>query len=1045
MAQWLVLALALHGAAEGTTFEESFDRARPGLWQCRAGGAAAAAISAGRLALDMSRPKGGKWAFADLHLSIHLPARIEWDQCLTHDSRHTYFAGALLWPGSKGERFGISAGLGGTGLGCIAFLAGERCEGRRTSEGQWYRLVLELERHQQTLSVSPLGSQEKQALLVEWQALVHGPYFLRFFQNDLRLGPNFPDTYDQDRGVTWVDNLRIRAARASAAKPTKPSVTNPHAVPIVFSRAMRWVTREDGLTSGAIAYDAAGWLALTGRSAASRWLELAHWPNLRPGQWPDMGNIRHTSGHKTLFMLPKGKKEAAFALRAFQFNVDQHPGLEWGAEPAGVQWQLQARATDGAHPSLWPLWQSEWSAGEPSGKVDLRAAYRASGRPHRYAEVDLLLRIRAGGEHQGPRQLAFQLGMAGRIAVVPRWPVVSTVRAAQGLGVPIEAILVDSQGQIVHDGEVGLAARVRGRSVGLTPVGSKGLRWGFAVGLPAGEHKVELVATDRSGNAAASTTLTVSVTALDFVSHYERQKRSYCTPEGRAVGPLLGDLFAWLPYASLREPQRQLILGLKQHAQLIEQDKRELGYTKWRSVPRGHIDAYLGYMAACGVRVLRLTPNVSPAEYYLDTGGHLAPHGMEQFAFILSAARRHGLRAVVNLSHYPYLSAATGKRPPVWSYMQAGYPERMKWTSPEMWERLSGYLDELLGFTGQDPAVMAYTVMGENDQKLPQDWINRAYDFIKARAPRQMVVLEQGGSFRYEPRGDPDRHSNYRPAGDGGVGYRAYQTYRFQNDCFMAVAARFFNLAPPGFLGEVSCGINVTPRFVVKYRDAMGIALTLQQPMAIAWSAVMLEAQCRAFTQAARAIDWTSFRRARPPMAVIVDKPDREQVSRLVEYETFLSSLPVDYEYVRPDSDRSPYALVYDSRLADTQNLKRDALPAALWEQVPLRMSGGNHCSYALSQDRRWLAAYVRNAGHYELGLCDIRSVERYRLADRERPIQMALRGFADASRYRLLDASTAQVLAEGRFRRRHRIQLPPTPADLLLLVQPVPLSGPMP
>ena len=362
-----------------------------------------------------------------------------------------------------------------------------------------------------------------------------------------------------------------------------------------------------------------------------------------------------------------------------------------------------------------------------------------------------------------------------------------------------------------------------------------------------------------------------------------------------------------------------------------------------------------------------------------------------------------------------------------------------------MWERLSGYLDELLGFTGQDPAVMAYTVMGENDQKLPQDWINRAYDFIKARAPRQMVVLEQGGSFRYEPRGDPDRHSNYRPAGDGGVGYRAYQTYRFQNDCFMAVAARFFNLAPPGFLGEVSCGINVTPRFVVKYRDAMGIALTLQQPMAIAWSAVMLEAQCRAFTQAARAIDWTSFRRARPPMAVIVDKPDREQVSRLVEYETFLSSLPVDYEYVRPDSDRSPYALVYDSRLADTQNLKRDALPAALWEQVPLRMSGGNHCSYALSQDRRWLAAYVRNAGHYELGLCDIRSVERYRLADRERPIQMALRGFADASRYRLLDASTAQVLAEGRFRRRHRIQLPPTPADLLLLVQPVPLSGPMP
>jgi hypothetical protein len=87
--------LAAHASAE-STFVEPFDALREGLWVLSAGGSGKAAVADGRLTLDMSEPKRGKWAFAELHQAITLPARIEWDQCLAHDSPHTYFAGVLV-------------------------------------------------------------------------------------------------------------------------------------------------------------------------------------------------------------------------------------------------------------------------------------------------------------------------------------------------------------------------------------------------------------------------------------------------------------------------------------------------------------------------------------------------------------------------------------------------------------------------------------------------------------------------------------------------------------------------------------------------------------------------------------------------------------------------------------------------------------------------------------------------------------------------------------------------------------------------------------
>ena len=112
----LTLALLCQAAAS-STFEEEFSTPRPAQWAFSTGGRGRVEAREGVLAVDLAAAESEKWAYADLHLGIDLPARIEWDQCVAHDSRHMYFGGALLWSGPQGTRYGITAGLGGSGLG----------------------------------------------------------------------------------------------------------------------------------------------------------------------------------------------------------------------------------------------------------------------------------------------------------------------------------------------------------------------------------------------------------------------------------------------------------------------------------------------------------------------------------------------------------------------------------------------------------------------------------------------------------------------------------------------------------------------------------------------------------------------------------------------------------------------------------------------------------------------------------------------------------------------------------------------------------------
>jgi len=369
-------------AAEPMTFVEDFDSVRPDLWAFSVGEPGKAVFDQGRLVLDLSAPKKGKWAYADLYQAFPMPARIEWDQCLAHDSPHVWFGGLLVLSLPSGVREALQAGLGGAGLNHCAFLGSSRGAKDVIQPGQWYHLVLDLDVARQVLTVTPRGNTDPVERLEAAQGLVSAPFFLRFFQNDSRLGPDLVDEYEQDRGVTWVDNLRITSAKIEHRTPPPPGTTYPYKIPVVFNHATRWLTAADGLTRGCIAYEEAGWLALTGRHCVSSWLRIQRWITGKIPEAPADSTIADVDDETTVFHLPEGARQATFALRALQWDLEQHPVLEWQGTPEGVSWRLRLTATDGVRPFFWSLGQSDPTAEPGEGSMNVLDAYRSSARPN---------------------------------------------------------------------------------------------------------------------------------------------------------------------------------------------------------------------------------------------------------------------------------------------------------------------------------------------------------------------------------------------------------------------------------------------------------------------------------------------------------------------------------------------------------------------------------------------------------------------------------------------------------------------------------------
>ena len=94
----------------------------PALWALHQEGGALAEFSEGALLLDMTAPRRGKHAWADLLMTIKLPAVIEWDQQIARDAPHYYLSGLWL---RDAHGAALQAGLTGTPAGLTVHFPGQ--------------------------------------------------------------------------------------------------------------------------------------------------------------------------------------------------------------------------------------------------------------------------------------------------------------------------------------------------------------------------------------------------------------------------------------------------------------------------------------------------------------------------------------------------------------------------------------------------------------------------------------------------------------------------------------------------------------------------------------------------------------------------------------------------------------------------------------------------------------------------------------------------------------------------------------------------------
>ncbi|NUQ01946.1 MAG: hypothetical protein HUU35_19035, partial [Armatimonadetes bacterium] len=460
--------------------------------------------------------------------------------------------------------------------------------------------------------------------------------------------------------------------------------------------------------------------------------------------------------------------------------------------------------------------------------------------------------------------------------------------------------------------------------------------------------------------------------------------------------------------------------------------------TKWRAMTGPELAARLDYLHGMGLRVVRLTPNTTPFESYLDAGGHVAPHGLEQLQRLLDALDARGLRALINLFHYAYGSPATGSFPPVAAYGQAGYLGLDDWGQPAAVALQRGYLAELLAAIGSDPAVLGYTLFGENDDLAGEAWLNSTAEFVRSRAARQRLVFEQGGGPQSHRDNRPDRWDVFTPARDGGVGYRTYYSEGTPVDAYANLAARWYALTQPAFLAE-TCSDGpgwhgrltwLHPDFITQLRDSLWASLLAPQAMALTWSVCLIEPERIVPTAVAERLDWQRLRRAQGLVAMRVAHPNRELLPVMAAFDQACCQAGVTYDFLPLEADPAGYGLVFDAA--------RDRPPfdlEAVLPRAPIKVSAGNAATVLLDAESRQMAAYVRNVVEHRAGPgygAGTQELHRQRSAPRE--VLVELRALPDQARLTVWDLDTREVVCEGRLGDHRRLALGRSAHDFALV-----------
>ncbi len=993
---WPLLAVAL----QANLFETDFSTS-PADLRLVARPPGVAAVRGGVLVLDLTAAEAGKLAGADLARDLPVPCRITWDQRLAADSPHAYWSG-LQVRGSYGTS--VAAHLGGEPCRHQVGLEGLAPLPTAVPPGTWVHFELHLERGGQRLRASRRDTGQLIGETVRRVPSPQPPVRLRFFANATPDELPDGDAYAQSRGRHEFDNLAVAAVEASLARGGEPYDLRE---PVVFNRAMRW----RATPAGPLVWSE-GDLPLTGATPVSNW---AHGGAVR---------VRH-DGEATTFarshLAARGADQ--IVLRQLQFHLGQHPRLRYALTPSNARVRLRATFTCPNIRHSMVVAETPWFTAAQSGELDLVAGLARWREQRVYAELDFILELAAPeGIKDGDGSVRATLSLPRQSAVVAPTHV---VRPAGG-AVPIAALVV--AGGAVPE-------RVWAtHTQPATPLIRRDGLWSGALNLPAGIHAGEVVA--RVGEQELRQPVEVRVSGQPFVVARPGEA-TYSLADGTRLPPLLGDLFAWTLWDNPTSLERRIVRGPETWAQPGRPQ-----VAKWRWMTARELDERIAWQAdECGARALRLVPNTTPFESLLDAGGHVAPHGLEQLQRLLTVFERHRVHALINLFHYQYGSGATGFFPPLNAYLDAGYRGPADFTKPAAVALERAYLDELLAAIGQDPAVLGYSLFGENDDLPGAAWANSMATYTKQRC-RQLVVFEQGGGLQNHRDLKPDRWDGFVAARDGGVGYRTYYSQGTPTDAYLNVNARWYAQHQPAFLAE-ACSDGpgwyrdritwLAPDFRTQFRDSLWASLCAPQTLSLYWSVCFIERERRLPTLIAERLDWRGFQRAKGLLAVVVPAANVARLPRLTQLDEACSAAGVTYDIVAPGTDLAGYAGVIDLS-APTASVD---LPAAVRDRSLLRLSPGNGATILTDAAGTMLLAYVRNVGEHRLGPGygdDVKELHRQRTAARE--VTLELRAPVAAGQVTVWDVDTGEVVQQGPLSALKTLALGRSTHDFAVLVQ---------
>lgn len=1006
MARTLIAAVSLLAlVAQGEV--RTVDFTQPDALELHTQGAGKAVVADGSLLLDLRSPTAGKHAWAVLPTAIKLPATIEWDQMVVADSPHFYRGGLFVQ-----DAFGRLArvGVSGQPQGNHVAFDSRLLDDTRYEVGAWYRFRLEIGAdHHAKLTVRPHDA-EAPVWTTSGRFGTAGLLCrIGFYHNQEPDLP--PDEYAQDRGAARFANLRIEAAglrEGSLDTYRDPQVRGSSTRdPMTFNRTMRWLTTE----AGVLAYDAAPQVLLTGSEQAAEW---------SANRGCRMVTV---DGQTAEFIRPNdldGPDQAH--LRCFQWALRQHPTLEYSLEPVGGAAWLEVTLPCPYLGNGIRIFRTEAATTPVKGSLDLLPLFAQFGlAEHQYGEIGLHLFQERGGP-DGESRCRVRLALTGSGALLTTVPLVRS--PAQPI--PIAAILAGGDGQL-RSGSV--TARWDGQEVPLT-AGKDGFFTAQLPPLPAGRHWIDLTSQPFTNR------LLVVVAAPDFL-HHEPGEAGYRSSDGRAVPALLGDLLAWVPMLDPDQATRRVIASTAAYETLAPEERQRVRLVKLRTLGRSQLAAMLEEHARNGFGVVRLTPNVSPHESFLDAGGHVAPYSLETLSWTLDECRQRGIRALINLFHYPYWSGGTGRFPPWRQYLDAGYRDDRSFLADATAPMLHAYLAELLVHLRDDPAVFGYSLTGENDQAYGPEWINALFGVVREHDPNHPVTLEQGGGMQSCSGGRPTGYDAFLPVASAGLGYRTYYTGGLPSDAYMMLCGRFYSTHPPAFMAEVCSGPGwyggfyqnwSHPDFLTKARDATWMSVLRQQTVCVTWSAPWTQEERLVPSLCQQAIDWDHFTRQRPPTAVRLSGDIKPLLPRLGKIEGTLAAAGIDYDFIWEDAD---YAWVIDPSqpLGDT--------PFAVLADRPLAVSPGHSVNLLRSAKPFQLLAMVKNTASYQLGPGYGTGVkENHRQRTDVHPVALTFGSIPANSRLVLYDLDTRQEIQRAIVGPGTVLDLGTTPHDFALVLQ---------